>query len=460
VLLSRANFVKNLRPRITRSSVQFGARLRWAGCFVTRTWKLFASRHEVPWERQLTITRQRPAIATASQQADARIIKAQPRPARIDALTGIRFLAAISVVFYHYWEEFLPGTATPRPFDSGFMGVSFFFVLSGYILGYVYLQGSTPMIDTKRFMVARFARVYPSYALSFLLQFPLVGWLILRSPSPAKKTLIALGTLLAHLALLHAWWPRLDWRWNPPSWSLCAEAVFYLLFPAVAIWSARYTGSRRLVTLMCGSYIMMLAAPVILLTFGIGFNSEPRPELALFVLFAPLFRVPEFMIGILLSLLHKELETKYSAGMLTRPGTAATYSGLSLITAILLLDGRIPFILRYNGIADLAFAAIIFGLAASRGLLHKLLSLPILVLLGEASYSVYIFQTPLFDYLRPLLQRLAISNRAERILVFTAYVLVLVGLSVACFKYVETPIRRQITRWYASRGGTDPRQIA
>jgi len=124
------------------------------------------------------------------------------------------------------------------------------------------------------------------------------------------------------------------------------------------------------------------------------------------------------------------------------------YHGLGVIAVVLLLGSRIPFVLRYNGVADLAFAAIIFGLAVSHGRLRQFLSLPILTLLGEASYSIYIFQAPLFFYFQLLLRHLAASNLLGRTSAFVAYVGVLVGLSIACFKYAETPIRRTIRGWH------------
>jgi peptidoglycan/LPS O-acetylase OafA/YrhL len=372
------------------------------------------------------------------------------RAPRIDSLTGIRFFAAIAVVVYHYWTDFFPGSTAPRPFDSGFMGVSLFYVLSGFILGFVYLRGSAPVIDTKKFMVARFARVYPSYALSFVIQFPLIGVLILHSQAHLRKLLIAVATLLAHLLLLQAWWTYLDWNWNPPSWSLCAEAFFYLLFPLLGLWSARQGGARRLTLLMIASYLLMLLAPAALLFRGVGWNSQPRPESFLFVVFSPLMRIPEFMTGLLLSVLHKRLKFTVGDVRLQLLGAIALSAGLACTAFVLYLGDRVPYILRYNGITDLAFAAIIFGLASSVGPLQKMLSLPIIVLLGEASYSVYIFQSPIFDYIAPLVRNPSLSSRLEKTLLFFAYICVLVGFSIACFRYFETPIRKRITGWYAS----------
>ncbi|HSY00624.1 MAG TPA: acyltransferase [Acidobacteriaceae bacterium] len=370
-------------------------------------------------------------------------LNSSPAPSRISALTGVRFFAAIAVVLYHYWEDLMPGIPTRRIFESGFMGVSFFYVLSGYILAYVYLRTDTPKTDWKKFYVARFARVYPSYALSLVVQFPLIGWLLLHYRSPIKYTLIALGTLGVHILLLQAWWPVLDWRWNPPSWSISAEAFFYLLFPVLGIWSLRLRNPIRLAILIGLSYLLMLAPAAGLLLHGVGWSDQPRPESFLFVVFAPIFRIPEFMMGVFLSILHRRIASAWAPARVARIGQIATYSGL-VASAVVIFNGRrIPFVIRYNGITDLAFAAIIFGLAAAPTLLRRVLSHPFLVLLGEASYSVYILQAPIVDYFRPMVTRFHGPT------LFAAYLVTLIAASILSFLYVESPLREGIKRWYA-----------
>ncbi len=89
---------------------------------------------------------------------------------KIHALTSLRFFAALYVVCYHtlHISSFLPGltTGVPNKFLSlGYISVSFFFLLSGYILSMVYLRKGTPL-RLRSFYLARFARIYPLYLLT------------------------------------------------------------------------------------------------------------------------------------------------------------------------------------------------------------------------------------------------------------------------------------------------------
>lgn len=369
---------------------------------------------------------------------------------RIDPLTSLRFFAAIAVVLYHFWPVYLPDIPTPRLFESGFMGVSCFYILSGYILGFVYLGGARPKIDRQKFWVARLARVYPSYALSLLLRVPLVVPVVLHSGAIFKKALVAAGTFLANLLLLQAWAPVLNWRWNPPSWSVSVEVFFYALFPALAAWSTKTTRLSRLFILIAASYVLMLFPAAALLSRGIGLNSSSRPELFQFVVFSPICRLPEFMMGLLLFGVDKQLKIKLGRTCLSREGAVAFAGGALMMTVIVWFGRSIPFILRYNGIADPAMASIIFGLANTRGWLLRVASVRFLVLLGEASYSIYILQAPLFDWFRVMCSHIGVEPRADYAVrnsaLFGAYVVGLIGVSIASFRYLESPGRRFIKR--------------
>jgi peptidoglycan/LPS O-acetylase OafA/YrhL len=111
-----------------------------------------------------------------------------PKPARLNALTGLRCFAAVNIVLFHfsnpYWFDFRYDFRVPvfnEPtlhfklllapvVNAGYVSVSYFILLSGFVLGYNYnARARAGQLDVKRFYKARFTRIYPIYLLSLLL---------------------------------------------------------------------------------------------------------------------------------------------------------------------------------------------------------------------------------------------------------------------------------------------------
>jgi peptidoglycan/LPS O-acetylase OafA/YrhL len=151
---------------------------------------------------------------------------------RLPALTSLRFFAAFHVVIFHLQAmKIVQGPAWYEKLASvGYVGVSFFFVLSGFILVYTY-AGRT--LSLKDFWRARFARIYPAYAFSLLFTAPWFFIAVLKFDIPFfawPKAHLKLAAGLV-VTLLQAWVPPAALTWNPVAWSLSVEAFFYLLFP-------------------------------------------------------------------------------------------------------------------------------------------------------------------------------------------------------------------------------------
>ena len=97
------------------------------------------------------------------------------KPARLNALTGLRCFAAINVVLFHFSNPQWFGPLAPVV-DAGFVSVSYFILLSGFVLGYNYNEKARAgELDLRRFWEARFTRIYPIYLLSLLLSWGQLG---------------------------------------------------------------------------------------------------------------------------------------------------------------------------------------------------------------------------------------------------------------------------------------------
>lgn len=144
------------------------------------------------------------------------------RPQKLDALTSLRFFAAAMIVVGHAHPLFGSlGFATAVPYPQG---VSFFFVLSGFILAYNYpiLEGRNAL---KGFLLARVARVWPLHAVMLLLWIALIFKFDRQSNFPGVE---GLAKLVANVFLLQAWIPLRSWSlsFNEVAWSLSVEFFF------------------------------------------------------------------------------------------------------------------------------------------------------------------------------------------------------------------------------------------
>jgi peptidoglycan/LPS O-acetylase OafA/YrhL len=332
----------------------------------------------------------------------------------------------------------------PRDIASnGWVAVSLFFILSGFILAYTYLdaQGSS-RLDRRSFWVARFARIYPAYFLALLLSMPhFLNSLFETKPLPSALVHAVVGTVAA-TGLVQSWSAATAYLINSPGWSLSDEAFFYLLFPFLGVAIARLSRRWLLATigLLYAAYLIPPAAFWLL--------RLPWDPWATVTYVNPLLRLPEFLIGVAAGILFlrrepssvdpgKSLALTVVAGL----GIVAVMAAAQPLTSLLAIQGTI----LHNVLLTPLFVAIIYFLAHGQGPIVRFLSLPVIVLLGEASYALYILQQPVLDWGKTIATRLDIVDPQSSVFIWT-YVVVVVGISVATLLLWENPARRAIRR--------------
>lgn len=373
------------------------------------------------------------------------------RPQKLDALTSLRFFAAAMIVVGHAHPIFGSwGIATAAPLNQG---VSFFFVLSGFILAYNYpvLANST---EVRRFWLARFARVWPLHAITCLMWIALIYNFDRSTYFPGYE---GLARLLTNLLLLQAWIPLHDWAlsFNGVSWTLSAEFFFYACFPfLIARWKSYW--SWLLFAEMAVIVAILLVANHLSLPAE---DSYPGVGLLEIVYFSPIVRVLEFLVGILVafavrSLAGSEISLRDSewflfefvslSAVVVSLLAAANFSGISQT-----LGGVSAYYFTREGLW-LIFALLIGVFALSRGPLTRLLSTRIFVFLGEISFALYLCHSLVIHYLEPYVEQI----QQYGLVGYLAFWSALLVLSTALFMGVEQPARRLIL----NRPGAKPRQ--
>src|SRR5215475_6481505 len=223
---------------------------------------------------------------------------------RLNALTTLRFFAALHVVLFHMR---VVGILSGGPWwyqnfaSIGYVGVNFFFVLSGFILVYTY-EGK--LFEAKKFWWARFARIYPAYVLSLIVAAPFFFFAIrqLDLPFYAWSKQHLLTACLLTLTLLQSWVPQAALTWNSVCWSLSVEAFFYLVFPFLLLGTEKCSRTKLALGLI-GFWLLSLTLSFSYVQFHPdGLDKINSGETTLFwkniLSFNPLVRLPEFAVGV------------------------------------------------------------------------------------------------------------------------------------------------------------------
>jgi peptidoglycan/LPS O-acetylase OafA/YrhL len=158
----------------------------------------------------------------------------------IDSLTSVRGLAALWIVFYHFWTDLLvlfPGLDALSPIvREGNYAVPLFFILSGFVLAYNYGDGFSKLCwsDYRRFVLLRFGRIYPVH-LATLLAVLVMVILARLSSRPITEPGYTTATFFENLFLVQTWVPDFELNWNYPAWSISSEWFAYLWFPVLMV---------------------------------------------------------------------------------------------------------------------------------------------------------------------------------------------------------------------------------
>jgi peptidoglycan/LPS O-acetylase OafA/YrhL len=220
----------------------------------------------------------------------------QQKPTQLLQLTSLRFFAALAVLFFH--QGYLSSKDNPIKdfasifFTEGYAGVSFFFVLSGFILSYSYQKNLLDkQISAKKYLLLRLARIFPLH---------LVMACIFLFFAIDRINLEYLKSATLNLALLQSWIPSPGYYFslNAVSWSLSVELFFYFSFIFLAIFS-----TKTLIRIALSLFLVISTLAAYVILNGGGSWTAPNGDLKLshwFFYINPAVRLLDFVIGMLL----------------------------------------------------------------------------------------------------------------------------------------------------------------
>lgn len=311
-----------------------------------------------------------------------------PWSSRLPSLTGLRFVAAFIVFFTHSVSEGVlrPGDIAPvyrYAYAIGWLGVEFFFILSGFVLTW-----SERPDDTKsRFWRRRFFKIYPTHLLTWCIALLLALW--------AGESVTSVQ-LFPSLFLVHTWAPNLNAQRaiNVPSWSLSCEFFFYLSFPWLRALVDRIPAARLWYWLLAVTAVILLL-PLVARFALPGTPQLPGQDMSLlqnwFLVSLPPVRALDFILGIVLARIMQ------TGG---RIPLGLPSAGLLVVAGFALQVYFVPGV--YGLTATIALPLALFVAAAAKADVNGLASpfrSRVMVRLGEISFALYMTHYLVLHYL-------------------------------------------------------------
>ncbi|MGZ4682012.1 MAG: DUF459 domain-containing protein [Acidimicrobiales bacterium] len=346
----------------------------------------------------------------------------------LPGLDGLRGVAVAAVLLFHAGFGWARG---------GFLGVSTFFTVSGFLITMLLIWefSANGHIDLRRFWFRRYRRLMPA-SLLCLAGVVVFGWLV---ASPSQLDHLR-GDVFAALAYVANWrfiltgqsYARLFAAPSPVLhfWSLAIEEQFYLVFPvvvAVALLVSR--GSRKVL-----GAVLVVAALASLSLMWVLYTPGEDPSR---VYYGTGTRAFELLLGAILALV-----LSHPAGFVLRiPKWAWAAAGAigATVTLVLWVCARQPSPWLYRGgLAGYAVMSCLVIVATIRsGVIRTVLSLSLLRWLGRISYGVYLFHWPIYLWLTAARTHLSIWP------LFALRLAVTLVLAVLSAKLIELPVRER-----------------
>jgi peptidoglycan/LPS O-acetylase OafA/YrhL len=361
-------------------------------------------------------------------------------------LTPLRGIAALLVAVFHFEmaiARFVPAKQTMF-FEKSYLMVDLFFVMSGFIILHVYGDSfieSITKISLRKFVVARFARIYPLHFFSLML---LVVLVILFSPAGTYPNAIENPAAIpTNIFLLQTFYIHKIFTWNIPSWSISAEWVAYMFFPLLAL----FINKKKLPAVVVLSIFVVAAYLSIMYLLprkNPMYPNIPVPHnINTTYDYGYLRGLAGFITGMLVYLMYKVASVKN-----------IFQKDISAFIILLLLVTAMHFAIN-DALCVILFAALVLAFACNNNYLHKACNNRVVQYIGTISYSIYLmqifFQEPFSKGLR--LPGVTGFGRGKQNIAFSSgimycaiYLLLLIAVSSITYYGIEQPCRKYINK--------------
>ena len=351
----------------------------------------------------------------------------RPTSGELLNLDLMRFIASAGIVFHHSHEFFVPVTKSPFLVREQMAGlalfVDLFFVISGFVIAYIYHNRMNSIVDYITFLQRRVARLVPLHWLTLLAFIAMWSMLVLLhhpgTYSPSFKP-----ECIAETAFLMHSFVSCGRTFNAVTWSISAEMVMYIVFPLIAI-----IGSRSAPLLLgIGLTSLTVMMTVVVSQHEWNFLESPWIELS------PVLRAwPSFVFGAAL------FYNRNIVSRLPAPGFILAVATPGLIIAMISGVPQLLILLILYTVAVAAVAADLEGVASA--------TVRRMAPLGQLTYSIYMWHLLFISFLLNAVgDKFLNGNTLSTVILVVACYISIFIMSYLSFFFIETPARRWIDR--------------
>ena len=378
-------------------------------------------------------------------------------------LTPMRGIAALLTVIFHI--DLFMGNALVHPDTSHILSrmylmVDFFFILSGFIMSYVYGFRFTSQVtraDFKKFTIARFSRVYPlHFAMLFFLIIVLYVFGRLGVPNvPILQVDNSLYSVMTNILLLHSMNFHNWFTWVHASWSISTEWWAYMVFPFLVLPLFRLKAAGRvLVCLACFAgyfLIMYFIYPSVKVPEAISFVQFHRSDWSINIAYQ--YGIVRCLCGFILGMMMHQF---YKDGW----GKKLLGNGWTMVILALLSFTSMHFNLP-DIITVICFPLLLLSGAYGSVGINRVFTTRPMQRLGDWSFSIYLVHQPILIiifFTQGLLnppdpnQPPPIPSPAIAWGIALVFVVLILFVSYLTYRFVENPARR----WLNSKAAHVP----
>jgi peptidoglycan/LPS O-acetylase OafA/YrhL len=357
----------------------------------------------------------------------------------IPAIDGLRALAVIAVMFYHLGFSWIPG---------GFLGVDLFFVISGYVITRLLLDSIAQSggLDLRGFYIARARRLIP--ALLFMVVSTIIA-IGIWAPDTIKRFLTdtpfsLTGTMNWWLVAHHQ--DYFESIGRPPllqhTWSLAVEAQFYLVWPLILYFILKRFGKK---VIPAASLVIAAASGIALLLVSFSLDASSASKVSHVYFGTDTHSIGLFLgAALAVSWIPQNFTltvTKQAQNFIDGVGV---FGFVGILASFLLIDETQPTLYKIAfPLAGLFGASIIMSVVHPASRFAPVLQHPVLLWIGERSYSIYLWHWVIFQVTRP-----SVDLAGKAWALYALRILIVFALSDISLRYIELPIRRGVVQYW------------